>query len=299
MLSVVFNENGGTDVNDLMVQYNTALSLPQTTRTGYKFVGWYTDVNGGTLIQNGYVVTSNMQLYAHWEQIAIVITFDSQGGTTVDSMTVTPGLTVEIRAVSTRENYTFDGWFDAPKDGNKVTQLVAMQNITLYAHWTKVLKNFKVTYEDGVGGRAFTTKSFTVVEGDPTPSFGANPTYEGYTFAGWSPALAKKVTQDVVYKATWKRDNGSGGSSGGSTDETDPSNTDTTDVENEGKSDSSADKVKTGDVNIPLIFGGAGVALAVLIGLFVWQRKRVLAENASAGAGSDNIESNELDKDSE
>ena len=37
-----------------------------------------------------------------------------------------------------------------------------------------------------------------------TPKFGGNPTRNGYTFEGWSPAVSETVTGNVTYVAQWK-----------------------------------------------------------------------------------------------
>lgn len=67
-------------------------------------------------------------------------------------------------------------------------------------------ENFTVTYTDGVADEGiFEDKTFTVSENDQTPSFGEAPVREGYTFAGWDPEVADRVTKDVTYTATWTK----------------------------------------------------------------------------------------------
>lgn len=43
---------------------------------------------------------------------------------------------------------------------------------------------------------------YTIAEGEATTK-PADPTKEGYTFAGWSPAVSEKVSGDATYTATW------------------------------------------------------------------------------------------------
>lgn len=60
-----------------------------------------------------------------------------------------------------------------------------------------------VTFVDGVNGEVFGGNIlFYCGKGEPTPEFEV-PTREGYTFAGWSPALAATVTADATYTAQW------------------------------------------------------------------------------------------------
>ena len=64
-----------------------------------------------------------------------------------------------------------------------------------------------VTYTDGVDGEEiFADQEYTVGYGDATPAFNGTPTRKDYVFAGWNPAVADKVTEDVTYTATWKED---------------------------------------------------------------------------------------------
>jgi uncharacterized repeat protein (TIGR02543 family) len=259
-------------VEPQIVEENKVISaLPATNRVGFRFLGWFTELNGGQQIASIKAV-QDFTVYAHWERIGFVVTFDSAGGSAVDPMVVTQGLNVSITAIPTREGYTFDGWYDAAKDGNKIESIVAMQDVTLYAHWTKVLGKFTVIYKDGVDGKAFTEVKFEdVTEGTATPKFGtSDPTYEGYTFNGWSPKWSDKVTKNVTYVAQWKSNDGSEGSGGSSG----TSGSDDSKLSNDGKSDDSASPVKTADINLPLLIACGIISLAVLFGVLFYYKKR-------------------------
>ena len=69
---------------------------------------------------------------------------------------------------------------------------------------TPEVKEFTVTYTDGVDGAAFADQTYTVKENDPTPAFEGEPTREGYVFLGWEPEVAETVTGDATYVATWE-----------------------------------------------------------------------------------------------
>lgn len=55
----------------------SAVTLPTPTREGYTFLGWYTEAEGGTLINSPYTPTGNVTLYAHWEQASASPVFTS------------------------------------------------------------------------------------------------------------------------------------------------------------------------------------------------------------------------------
>lgn len=66
-------------------------------------------------------------------------------------------------------------------------------------------KTFTVTYTDGAGGAVFDNEVHSnLSSGTPTPAFSGTPAREGYTFAGWNPAVAETVTANVTYVAQWE-----------------------------------------------------------------------------------------------
>ena len=81
------------------------------------------------------------------------------------------------------------------------------EDVTYTAQWTYVgfpVTYYTVTYTDGVDGEVvFADQTTTAAMGESTPAFSGTPTREGYTFTGWSPAVADTVTGDAVYVAQW------------------------------------------------------------------------------------------------
>ena len=73
--TVTFNANGGIcDVENKKITQNTNYgSLPEPTKEGYRFLGWYTDLENENQIQETDIVTANITLYAKWEEAADLI----------------------------------------------------------------------------------------------------------------------------------------------------------------------------------------------------------------------------------
>ena len=66
-------------------------------------------------------------------------------------------------------------------------------------------KTFTVTYTDGADGAVFPNQVYRdLSSGTTTPAFSGTPAREGYTFAGWNPAVAETVTANVTYVAKWE-----------------------------------------------------------------------------------------------
>ena len=173
------------------------------TRDGYKFTGWAPAVAD--------TVTRNATYTAQWEKLTPAETFNVTYTDGVDNeeifkdqvYTVEFGkATPAFNGTPARDGYKFTGW--TPAVANTVTR-----NATYTAQWEKLTpaETFTVTYTDGVGNEEiFKDQVYTVEFGKATPAFNGTPTRDGYTFAGWKPAVAATVTSNATYEATWKSD---------------------------------------------------------------------------------------------
>ena len=194
------------------------------TRENYILVGWTKTDNETSALWDfeTETVTGDMTLFARWSIYTYLVTFDSDGGSTVPAQTVAHGGTVTKPADPTRNGYQFDGWFPYDLDDwfydgkswNFATVITAP--FTLKAHWGAT---YTVTF-DSNGGSAVASQ--TVAEGrnatEPLPV----PTKEGYTFVGWYEDNStfnikwgfaiKTVTADITLFAKWME--GSGGYDG-------------------------------------------------------------------------------------
>ena len=68
-VTVTFNAYGGTtpSISTYTKYYGATFgsSYPSTSRTDYTFQGWYTEISGGSSIDN-YVLVGDTTFYAHW-----------------------------------------------------------------------------------------------------------------------------------------------------------------------------------------------------------------------------------------
>jgi Listeria/Bacterioides repeat len=88
---IVFEENGGTDVPDIMPQYGTTLSLPTPTKASYDFAGWYTDQDLKVAFTATIMPLNGFKLYAKWIALPKVTT---QAATNITSGTATGNGTI-------------------------------------------------------------------------------------------------------------------------------------------------------------------------------------------------------------
>ena len=144
-------------------------------------------------------------------------------------------------------------------DGSDGTMWVLTDlTMTPEAGGTAPSEKYTVTYTDGVDGEEiFKDQTYTVEADKATPAFNGTPTRDGYTFAGWKPAVAATVTGNATYEATWK------------------SNTTTTTPSDNKPSTGETTSPKTGDTsNIVLWAALLFVSCGTLAGTLVIDKKK-------------------------
>ncbi len=189
--AVSFNGNGTRqNPTDITVTYGgTYGELPTVSRTGYDFLGWYTQATGGTKIEatTAVEIASAQTLYAHWAKSQYVITFNANGGTVATtSIQVEYGTAYGTLPTPTRTGYAFDGWYTAESGGEKVTaSTLAFATTEVYARWTA--STFTVNFD--ANGGSVDTASMIVTYGS---TYGAlpTPTNGNLAFLGWYTAIS-------------------------------------------------------------------------------------------------------------
>ena len=162
--------------------------LPNTSKTGYTFQGWFLSSSGGSAVgqaNSTYNNENSVTLYAQWIVNKYTVTLDSQGATSAGTTSVSatydsamPKITPPSKSYTvtynyngngqssskTTFNYSFGGYFTESNgngtkyynaDGSSAKNYDIASNKTMYAKWTS------------------------------TPITLPNPTWTGYTFNGW------------------------------------------------------------------------------------------------------------------
>ncbi len=101
----------------------------------HKLVGWAADQNGTTNIAKNIAVpegSTSVNVYAIIKE-GYWVTFDSDGGSAIDSQFVFDKISLNDQTTPTKPGYTFDGWYDGT---TKVDNGAAVSSpMTLKAHW--------------------------------------------------------------------------------------------------------------------------------------------------------------------
>ena len=167
--------------------YDTAITVPDDpTREGYTFIGWDTPFPKK-------MPAKIMEITALWQINRYKITFDTDGGSEIDSIEQDYDTAITAPDAPTKEGYTFIGW------DTTVPKKMPAKDMTVKALWQ--INRYKITFDTDGGSE------IDPIEQDYDTAITApdNPTKEGYTFIGWDTTVpAKMPARDMTIKALWK-----------------------------------------------------------------------------------------------
>lgn len=245
-VTVTFNPNGGVcAIRTKKVTFDSPYgTLPEPTKTGYTFVGWFTMANGGVQVFETTIMKApaDHTLHAHWVPNKYVITLDKNkgAGTSVVNLDFT-SITVTFDSanhhynnidhnnylandLASRKGYTFQGYFTAAVDGIKVYNAdgsvvndgtyfnrgvyVYPYDATFYAQW--IANTYNVVLNDrGATSMGHTTS--VVMTYDSRGTSITVPTKTGYTFQGYYTGAygtgTKYYSNTGACINTWTEDN--------------------------------------------------------------------------------------------
>ena len=206
---VTFNMNGhGSAISGQMKDYGSKIDKPSDpSEAGYTFAGWYKEdacTNAWNFASDE--VTGATTLFAKWTVNSYTITFDSNGGSEVASITQNYGTAVTPPANPTRTGYTFAGWLP------DVPATMPVDGANCVAQWT--INSYQINFVDedatiNLGSYPQTLDYGAAVTAPEEPTKAADAT-NVYTFAGWSDGVSTYASADipavsgaVTYTATY------------------------------------------------------------------------------------------------
>jgi len=242
--TVCFECNGGTPIDTQTVNYGQLATRPtDPSREGCTFDDWYIDdetfVNKrsfATAVTDQISlnkwnfetpITKDITLYAEWNSNQYTVCFECNGGTPIDSQTVSYGELATRPTNPSREGYTFDDWYiddetfvNMRNFATPVTNQISLnkwdfatpitKDITLYAEWNS--NQYTVCFECN-GGTPIDSQTVNYGELATRPT---DPSREGYTFDDWyindeifvnKWDFATPITNDITLYANWVEDN--------------------------------------------------------------------------------------------
>ncbi len=223
--TITFDADGGKmEGGTIIAKEGDTVILPNCTKEGYKFTGWY---DGDRFIGKAgeeYTVSADVTLKARYEKekeeekpVICTVTFDADGGETVRKSISTEKGSAVILPLCSKTGYEFLGWFLASDEnicaGQAGEEFTVQGDITLKAHFEKK-EAVKVTITfDTDGGKE--VKPIKAAKGDIIRL--PKTEKEGYSFLGWYtekeggillgiPGGEIKAVKDMTAYALWEKE---------------------------------------------------------------------------------------------
>jgi uncharacterized repeat protein (TIGR02543 family) len=130
--TVTFKDHDGATLKTETVDHGSDATTPtDPTRVGYTFTAWDVSFNN---------VTSNLEVTALYKINRYTITFDTDGGSLIDSITQDYLSVITIPNSPSKTGSIFNGW------NQEIPNLMPNENLTIKATWIKV-----VSQTNGIG----------------------------------------------------------------------------------------------------------------------------------------------------
>lgn len=205
--NITFFSNEGSEVASIVVEEgSTFLEPTNPTRVGYDFSGWYSDSTFNFAYDFSQAVIGDLNLYAEWTEEEFTISFVTNQGSLVEQIKYLDGDILTELEESTREGFTFDGWFyDDDLYGEFDSTTPATGDFTLYAKW--IINQYTVSFESNGGTSVDSiTQDYGTMVNQPIV-----PTNGDHGFLGWFTEeelineynFYSNLEQDDVLYAKW------------------------------------------------------------------------------------------------
>ncbi|MFA7206979.1 MAG: InlB B-repeat-containing protein, partial [Saccharofermentanales bacterium] len=195
----IISETGGTITAGENSSYEegTVINIKTLPSIGYSFNKWMS-TNGGSFADENSIETTftmpanDVTITAEYSVNQYTITFNTDGGSLIADITQDYGTAVTVPANPTREGYTFAGW------DTSVPTTMPAEDVTVTAQW--MINQYTITF-DSAGGSAVSSITQDYGTAVTAP---ADPTREGYTFAGWDTSVPTTMpANNVTITANW------------------------------------------------------------------------------------------------
>lgn len=141
--TLTYETNGGEPIAPETYKSRTVVRLSKTpVRGGFEFAGWYSD-KALTVPAASVTMDADRTVYAKWNvsggggvTTMYTLTFDTNGGTAVASVTREAGTVIPLAQTTSRGGFTFGGWYSDKALTKAVSSVTLNSDMTVYAGWT-------------------------------------------------------------------------------------------------------------------------------------------------------------------
>ena len=185
--TITFDTDGGSEIFPITQDYGSEITAPANpSKTGYTFVGWDKEIPTA-------MPAENITIKAQWKANSYTITFDTDGGSEISSITQDYGSEITAPDNPSKVGCTFVGW------DKEIPAAMPAENITIKAQWKA--NSYTITFDtDGGSEISPITQDYGSEITAP-----ANPSKTGYTFVGWDKEIPTAMpAENITIKAQWK-----------------------------------------------------------------------------------------------
>ncbi|MBO5703965.1 MAG: InlB B-repeat-containing protein [Bacteroidaceae bacterium] len=184
---VIFDVDGVTTVDYL--PEGAPIEAPEVAeKEGHTFIGWDPALEDGATVPNGGITYT-----AQWQVNQYTIYFDSDGGSTVEPITLDYGTIVNEPTAPVKDGYAFLGWEP------QLPETMPANDVYVKANWGT--NAYTVTFLDSNGE---VISSMVLEYGSPIEQ-PEDPAREGHTFLGWDQEVPSTMpAYNLTLTAQWQ-----------------------------------------------------------------------------------------------
>jgi uncharacterized repeat protein (TIGR02543 family) len=176
---ITFDSVGGEPVSSLSYYYEDTIQLPNATKIGHTFEGWYLEPQYDHAIETFMMPANDLTLYAKWSINEYILKFDSHLDIDMQDQVIQFGDSI-IFSPPLIEGHTFIGWYlDFEYEVSLDFDFMPAYDLTIYAYY--VLNEYTISFETFDGDVIESVHYEYLAEIEPLP-FGQKT---GHTFIGW------------------------------------------------------------------------------------------------------------------
>ena len=207
--NVTFHYNNGTDDTTELIAFNTSITEPEVSRSGYTLEGWYSDSNFNTKwnFESDKMPSQNIDLYAKWTATSYTVNFYNETELVSSTTYTVESDSIQMPSNPIKTGHTFNGWFDSTLTNEfNYIKGTTVGDLNLYAKFT--INQYTITFNSNGGSEVESIAAeYNAHVTLPTP------TREGYTLEGWysDESLDTKYTsdkmpaEDITLYAKWTK----------------------------------------------------------------------------------------------
>jgi uncharacterized repeat protein (TIGR02543 family) len=178
-----FEVNGAHPITPLLFPYQSFILLPESPEfIGHTFLGWFLDEQFNLPFDLLTMPANDVMVFAKWQTNQYSVDFNTNGGTSLDTIQVTYQDSLENLPTPIKEGHTFLGWY---LDQNYTEPLSSLtmpaQGLYLYAKWqvNAYPLSFALGYVEG-------SWLEVAINYGAQPLLPLPPLRDGYRFSGWA-----------------------------------------------------------------------------------------------------------------